>query len=188
MLFENGRTCLAGNNFTWCPMACKVLAQWCAPPQASMATSDGWRLAKKTLTLSRLSLCRLISPVSPSTTWSWNTFLAISIPITGKFAVDFMSGPPVLKWLRLTSTLAHRCRRREAPPVHGSWPFACISAVGGDVHAICKTHRGDLILSQMRSAALAFLACSTRYSLQNPACIPHLGTARSSLMSFAEAP
>ena len=48
----NGPTCLAGNNFARCFMACKVLAQWCAPSLASMATSDCWRLAKKTLTLS----------------------------------------------------------------------------------------------------------------------------------------
>ena len=77
-----GRTIFACNSRTVCPRLPSSRAQWCAPPQASIAIRQGERLAKCSATLVRLICMLTISPVPMFTVCIWNTCLAMSRPTT----------------------------------------------------------------------------------------------------------
>ncbi len=66
-----GRTIFACNSRTVCPSFLSSRAQWCAPPQASMATRQGARLAKCSSALVRLICTLMISPVPMFTVCIW---------------------------------------------------------------------------------------------------------------------
>jgi len=74
----NGRTWCGGSSSTWWPIAVRVRAQWCAALHASITTRAGWRWAKNSMNLARVSLRREISPVAGFTQCSWKTVLAVS--------------------------------------------------------------------------------------------------------------
>ena len=68
-------------------------AQCCEPPQASIATTHGTRLAKCSRNFARVSFRSTISPVSMSTQCNWNTRFAVSTPTT--VLLVFILDPPV---------------------------------------------------------------------------------------------
>ena len=110
-----GRTALAGNSHGSWPSCRSWRAQCCEPPQASIATTHGARLAKCSRNFARVSFRSTISPVSTSTQCSWNTRFAVSTPTT--VLLVFISDPPVCPRRACSSPIGTLMpSAREGPP------------------------------------------------------------------------